>query len=84
MAIVGRMDDAEGLEEFGGLARWRDVTLRFPGGRTEPYSIPMIDGRLPREFKRPLNDARTVYEAFDLAGQDADGAVYDWRDIVER
>jgi hypothetical protein len=83
-ATVFGMNDREGLEEFGGLARWRDVLLRFPGGRTEPYRLVAIDGRLPAEFQRPLNEARTAYERFELVGRDSDVAVYEWRDIEER
>lgn len=82
-ATVYGMSDRDGLEEFGELARWRDVLLRFPGGRTEPYRVVAIDGRLPSKFQRPLNDARTVYERFELLGRDSDVAVYEWRDIEE-
>ncbi len=78
------MNDHEGLEEFGGLARWRHALLRFPGGRTEPGRVVAVDGRLPAEFQRPLNEACTAYESFRLVGQDADVAVYEWRDIEER
>ena len=77
------MSDVEGLEEFGGLARWRDVLLRFPKGRTEEHRLVAIAGRLPGEFKRPLNDARTVYERFVLVDGDAATPVYEWRDIEE-
>jgi hypothetical protein len=84
VTIVERMSDVDGLEEFGGLARWRDVLLRYPGGRTEPYRMVAMDGHLPGEFKRPLNESRTAYETFTLASQGVDGAVYDWRDIEER
>lgn len=83
-ATVYGMNDREGLEEFGGLARWRDVLLRFPGGRSEPYRLVAIDGQLPAEFQRPLNQARTAYERFELVGRDSDVAVYEWRDIEER
>lgn len=65
------------------LARWRNALLRFPGGRTEPYRIVAMDGRLPSEFKRPLNESRTTYETFVLTSNDTDVAVYDWRDIEE-
>ena len=82
--IVERMSDVDGLEEFGGLARWRDVLLRYPQGRTEPYRMVAMDGHLPREFKRPLNESRTAYETFTLTRQDIDRAIYDWRDIEER
>lgn len=78
------MSDVDGLEEFGGLARWHAAVLRFPGGRTEPHHLVAIDGRLPAEFTRPLNEARTAYERFELVGRDADTAVYEWRDLEER
>lgn len=83
VSIVEQMGDVDGLEEFGGLARWRNALLRFPGGRTEPYRIVAMDGRLPSEFKRPLNESRTTYETFVLTSNDTDVAVYDWRDIEE-
>ncbi|WP_172823174.1 MULTISPECIES: hypothetical protein [unclassified Leifsonia] len=53
LTIVAHVRDIDGLEEFGGLARWRDVELRFPGGRTEPYRVMEMDGRLPRELEAP-------------------------------
>lgn len=84
MTIVERMSDVEGLEEFGGLARWCNVVLRYPDGRTEPHRIIAVDGYLPSEFKRPLNGSRTVYETFVLTSTAVDVAVYEWRDIEER
>ena len=78
------MSDDEDLEEFGGLARWRDVLLCFPEGSREQYRLPEIAGRLPRNFDRPLNDARTVYERFVLVDAVTRPPVYEWADIVER
>jgi hypothetical protein len=77
------MIDDDRLEEFGGLARWRDVLLRFPEGRTEPHRLLAIDGLLPYAFKRPLNEARTTYEMFVLTEPAREGAIYDWSDIEE-
>ena len=78
------MSDVEGLEEFDGLGRWRDVVLRFPEGNTEGFRLVAIAGRLPINFDRPLNQARTAYERFVLADPDAEPPVYEWADIVER
>lgn len=47
VASVACMGDIDGLEEFGGFARWRDALLRFPGGHTEPYRVVAMDGHLP-------------------------------------
>ena len=78
------MSGDEDLEEFGGLARWRQVILRFPGGSTTQYRLPEIAGGLPGNFDRPLNDARTAYERFVLADAAAEPPVYEWTDILER
>lgn len=72
------MSDVGGLEEFGGIARWRDAVLRFPDGHIEAHRLVTVGGRLPHEFKRPLDEARTAYETFILVGLSADGAVYEW------
>ena len=77
------MSDDEGLEEFGGLARWRQVILRFPGGSTSRYRLPEIAGSLPSNFDRPLNDTRTAYERFVLADAAAVLPVYEWMEILE-
>lgn len=78
------MSDVDGLEEFDGLGRWRDVVLRFPGGNTQAFRLVVIAGRLPFNFDRPLNQARTAYERFVLADADAELPVYEWTDNVER
>lgn len=78
------MSDMDGLEELGGLARWREVVLRFPGGSTQPYRLVELDGRLPFDFRRPLNDARITYERFELAESHSEPPIYDWADIEER
>ncbi|MGO4535150.1 hypothetical protein [Leifsonia sp. 2MCAF36] len=78
------MNDDEGLEEFGELACWRDVLLRFPGGLTRLYLLPEIAGQLPRNFDRPLNDARTAYERFVRADGAGELPAYEWTEIVER
>jgi hypothetical protein len=77
------VSDVEGLEEFAGLARWRNVLLHFPKGPTEPHRLVAIAGRLPGEFNRPLNEARTVHERFVLVEGDAATPVYEWREIKE-
>lgn len=82
--VAVRMSDDDGLEEFGGLARWRQVLLRFPAGATESYRLPEIAGGLPGNFDRPLNDARTAYERFVLIDGAAEPPIYEWTDILER
>lgn len=78
------MSGNEGLEEFGGLARWRDVKVRFPNGLTKLYLVPEIGGRLPKNFDRPLNDAQTAFERFALVDAAAELPVYEWIDMLER
>jgi hypothetical protein len=77
------MSDDDGFEEFGGLARWCEILLRYSRGRTEPYRLVAIDGQLPQEFKRPLDHALTTYERFVRSERINDGAIYEWSDIEE-
>lgn len=78
------MNDMAGLEEFGGVARWRNVMLHFPDGHIESHRLVAIDGQLPNELKRPLNGARTAYERFTLCTIVGGGDVYRWVDFEER
>ncbi|MGA0569062.1 hypothetical protein ACO2Q7_17165 [Rathayibacter sp. KR2-224] len=55
------MSDVEGLEEFGGLARWRDVLLHFPKGPTEPHRLErfvLVDG----DAATPVYEWREIEE----------------------
>ncbi|MBO1741594.1 hypothetical protein [Leifsonia sp. TF02-11] len=53
VSIVIQMGDVDGLEEFGGLVRWRSALLRFPGGRTEHYRIVAMDGHPSERVQAP-------------------------------
>jgi hypothetical protein len=77
------VSDVDGLAEFDGLTRWRSLLLRFPDGRSQSHRLVAIAGRLPGEFKRLLNEARTVYERFMLVDGDAPTPMYEWREIEE-
>lgn len=58
--------------------------LRFPGGNTEAFRLVAIAGRLPFNFDRPLNQARTAYKRFVLSDASAEPPVYAWTENVEK